>query len=395
MSPVEWFYAQENQRFGPVSAAELKALADAGKLRPEDLVWREGMDGWVPARRVKGLFEAESPPVPAGSGANAPAAEASAMPTEAPAVPAVAETAFPLPVRTPEPTPRGFEKSLTAFYRAREGTGAHLFDFLLDLFRRSFPAVLVEGTCQAFSLFGYYGLHGAMALWLVMVLMQGVERKESAALGWGLAGLIVLAVLQYTAGRFLQALDRLNKSSSARLCSTAFLDCLALLLLALGVGGVLAVVIYAVQQNQYLLVLGAVELFIAVELAALVAVAPETVQITVSPETRPGEEALGVWAFLLKLLVKLTPVLFGLGVLHGIGNLLYSMVLWITRKPESDFTVGTGFWYLASAAALPLAVYLVLLAGYLSIDLMRAVLELPRLLQTKRISSEDHPSEEN
>ena len=210
-----------------------------------------------------------------------------------------------------------------------------------------------------------------------------------------MAGLIALVVLQYTAGRFLQVLERLNRSSSARICSTAFLDCLAILLLASGAAGVLALVVYAVHQNQYLLIVVAVELFIALEIAALVAVAPETVQITVSPETRPDEEALGVWAFLLKLLVKLTPVLFGLGVLHGIVLLSYGMVFLATKKPEVFLIVTTAFGWLAGAATLPLGVYLVVLTGYLSIALMRAVLELPRLLETKRSGPEDHTSEEN
>jgi len=395
MSPAEWFYAQEKQRFGPVSAVELKALAEAGKLRPEDLVWREGMDDWVPARRVKGLFEAESPIAPAGSGPSGAAADASAIPSDVPTGAAVVETHFLPPAVRPEPAIRSFENSPTAFYRAREGAEVHLFDLLLDLFRRSFPAALVEATCQAFSLFGYYGLYGAMALWLVSTLMQSIDSKEGIIFGWGLAGLIALTVLQYTAGRFLQALDRLNKSSSARVCSTAILDCLALVLLGLGVAGVLALVVYAVHQNQYLLIVAAIELFIALELAALVAVAPETVQITVSPETRPGEEALSVWAFLLKLLVKLTPVLFGLGVLHGIVLLLYSLVLLATQKPGAYLPLPAAFWTLAGAAALPLAVYLVLLSGYLTIDLMRAVLELPRLLQTKRTGAEDPTSAED
>ena len=46
MSQVEWYYARENKQTGPVSAVELKRLATAGELRPDDLVWREGMTEW-------------------------------------------------------------------------------------------------------------------------------------------------------------------------------------------------------------------------------------------------------------------------------------------------------------------------------------------------------------
>ena len=34
MSQVEWYYARENKQTGPVSAVELKRLANAGELGP-------------------------------------------------------------------------------------------------------------------------------------------------------------------------------------------------------------------------------------------------------------------------------------------------------------------------------------------------------------------------
>jgi len=57
MPPIEWFYAQAGRQKGPVPPAEIKRLADAGELKPNDLVWREGMPQWAPAARVQGLFE--------------------------------------------------------------------------------------------------------------------------------------------------------------------------------------------------------------------------------------------------------------------------------------------------------------------------------------------------
>lgn len=54
----DWFYSQNGQKHGPVSGAELKSLAVAGKLRPADHVWREGLEKWVAARSIKGLFAA-------------------------------------------------------------------------------------------------------------------------------------------------------------------------------------------------------------------------------------------------------------------------------------------------------------------------------------------------
>ena len=59
MADVQWYYARNDQQFGPVSAGELKVLADAGRLAPDDLLWREGMEQWATAINLKGLFASE------------------------------------------------------------------------------------------------------------------------------------------------------------------------------------------------------------------------------------------------------------------------------------------------------------------------------------------------
>jgi hypothetical protein len=62
MAEVQWYYARNDQQFGPVSAAELKQLADDGKLSPDDLLWREGMDSWNTAINLRGLFSDDAAP---------------------------------------------------------------------------------------------------------------------------------------------------------------------------------------------------------------------------------------------------------------------------------------------------------------------------------------------
>ena len=59
---AEWYYAQHEEQFGPVTAAALKEMAQAGTLDRDDLIWREGMQRWAPARKVRGLFADETDP---------------------------------------------------------------------------------------------------------------------------------------------------------------------------------------------------------------------------------------------------------------------------------------------------------------------------------------------
>ena len=56
MTDPVWYYARGDVEKGPLSIAQMRALAAAGKIRPEDLVWKEGMETWVPASETADLF---------------------------------------------------------------------------------------------------------------------------------------------------------------------------------------------------------------------------------------------------------------------------------------------------------------------------------------------------
>lgn len=65
MAANEWYYTVNGQQStSPVSAAQLKQLAQAGQLQPTDLVWKDGLPNWVPASSLKGLFSASSAAAP-------------------------------------------------------------------------------------------------------------------------------------------------------------------------------------------------------------------------------------------------------------------------------------------------------------------------------------------
>jgi hypothetical protein len=73
MAEANWYYARDDQPMGPVSVAELKQLADAGQLKPDDLLWSEGMEEWTTAINLHGLFGDEA-------GSKGPVASAVAAP---------------------------------------------------------------------------------------------------------------------------------------------------------------------------------------------------------------------------------------------------------------------------------------------------------------------------
>jgi len=69
---AEWHYSKGDQRLGPISTEELRAMAADGRLSPKDLIWREGQKSWVPARSAKGLFPKTDGPPPLPQADTAP-----------------------------------------------------------------------------------------------------------------------------------------------------------------------------------------------------------------------------------------------------------------------------------------------------------------------------------
>lgn len=54
----EWLVAHDGNQSGPFSRYELMVEAARGKLHPRrDMVWKNGMDEWIPAGEVEGLFK--------------------------------------------------------------------------------------------------------------------------------------------------------------------------------------------------------------------------------------------------------------------------------------------------------------------------------------------------
>jgi serine/threonine protein kinase len=51
----QWYFIQKGKQRGPIAEKALKAMFMARTLRPEDLVWREGLPDWTAAKNVEGL----------------------------------------------------------------------------------------------------------------------------------------------------------------------------------------------------------------------------------------------------------------------------------------------------------------------------------------------------
>ncbi len=536
---VEWYYAKGDQQLGPVSPTELKRLADAGELQPDDLVWRDGMEDWKAANHVKKLFRRIQPPEPELPGTEPPAgttipggpaappgsassdapdlsggfdtpdfAAPSAPPSgDAPAaagseasdvsapggVPAAPASAFGAAVPTPPdasgpvppavsgsssgaipappidpsgaivlprdsqqvsasqesigpPPPSGRTAPVQSPWAQAAGgapakarpAGRHFFDALLDGVRPGLTPALVDSLARIFSVMGHFGLYAAMVAGALFPVVVGAG--SARILVFGLVWILTLLVLQYVAERFTAVLRRLNRQTSGRLSSTAFPDSFAVLAMVAGLAALAVLVMPAVRDGEYVLIFLGLAVFVVGEFAALVSLVPACLSIEVVPRTAPGEEAIGVFSFLIKLLARVVPVAFGAGVLYGTIAVLLACyaVPFVEIGPAGDSEAAVvgqtatavdgdadpaDLWaeppvkpffaeyegalagripieqsalramrLIVLFALLPFAVYVLFLAYYLSVDLIRSVLAVPwkldKLLKEKEESGE-------
>ena len=357
MTPIDWYFARGNKQTGPVSSAELKRLAASGEIRPDDLVWREGLTEWALARSVRGLFENEDQPAGAAS------EPVVALPGDA------------------EPTARPEEAIATPSAVATRAGTRHVVDVLLNSLRSDAAARGVETTARVFRACGLYGLLVAMAVVAAFALIMAAKFDMLDNLLWGLGLIVLLGALQYVAGKSCDALERLGRTTGGTLVSTLLPDCFAALSLAAGLGMLFASASAAVEGSTWLPLLTGIAGAIVCGYAALAVLNPSTLSISiVSEEVRAGEEAIGSLMFLAKVLLRVVPVALGTGVIAG--TLLMGYACYVALNADAmlvgpHFAASTARTVLVFSAALPLVVYALFLLYALLLDLCRAILGLP------------------
>jgi hypothetical protein len=61
---MSWYYAENNERRGPLDEAAFQQLVSSGAIKPETLVWQEGMANWLPFAQIGGGSGAVPAPAP-------------------------------------------------------------------------------------------------------------------------------------------------------------------------------------------------------------------------------------------------------------------------------------------------------------------------------------------
>jgi hypothetical protein len=357
----EWHYSIGGAKNGPVTAVALKGLADSGMLSPAALVWKEGMAQWVPARAVKGLFPA-----------------AALTPPAAATVP-------------PAPQP-GSQRAETA-----SADVWHPIQAGVDMARDACPEDLAEQISSLATKVGLLTLYGSAAIAFLGGLLFAIRGNNFRIVLAAIAAAVAILVGQYVASRLLGAIRAAISSNRSILSSLAVPDSLFVVIVVATVAGVTGLLWAAIELRELMFLIGAVVALVVGAYSALVVITPASLGVDIEPECRAAQEAVGVFTFVFKVILRSAPLLFTAGIIFTTYRLLEATVRIMTAdglglmRAYSEAT--TGLAGLFAAIAIPIYVYLLLLVYYITLDVISAIVSLPGKLDliAERMSESERP----
>lgn len=262
--------------------------------------------------------------------------------------------------------------------------GVAMLDELLDWARRTFPPTMFDALAGGLVRYGHYALMLAQVLCLLIGIVAGVKLGSIAFVVYGVGIALLLVILQYTANKFLNAGNALIQSSPSRLGSDAFLDCLSLLMEAGGILVLIWFVILAGRTGAWTLLWLGIGTWALCDAVAYVALNPSMVNVAIDSDVRAGEEAIGIMSFLVKAVVRIVPIAFGVGAVLGAIGLLAGIINLLRLETgvalERALPGVNALRFTLFCTCLPFASYVFFAFYHLMIDILRAILILPEKL---------------
>jgi hypothetical protein len=258
--------------------------------------------------------------------------------------------------------------------------GVRLLERFIAWIRGKLSASILDFTLKWAKIFGHYGLVAAACLGFLFAMIYAIRTNDFYAFLVGIAWFILVFVVQYTAHKFSSAGDRLIENNPTRLSSKAFLDCVAFLFLIAAVVIFIISLIRLIQTGDLTTFLVGLGMAIFCEFISIISFHYETITVEVAEETTAGQEAIGIITFFLKALLKLVPIVFGVGVVIGtvilfinaiglFGNEVRVASAWIQGNMTANQIILIGL--------LPFLSYIAFILFYLVVDIIRAILSIP------------------
>jgi hypothetical protein len=272
-------------------------------------------------------------------------------------------------------------------------SGAHLVsvrwgDKLLAWVKAVLTPARYDAAATGLEETGHWALIVAAAAGLIFAIIGSIKSDTLSDLLVGIGWVVLIMVAQYVAGKLSTAQRILIKSSPSEMSSSSFLSCVALLNLITGILALGGLVVMAIKLEDWELFGAGVGIFVLCELVVCLCLNPDMINMTISASSTPGQEAIGVLTFVMKSLLRLVPVAFGIGAISGATGMIWMIIQLLRDQLSSSLASLPVAGLTLGAAALPFVSYLLYVFFYLGIDLMRSLLVLPGKVDALRGGSQ-------
>lgn len=254
------------------------------------------------------------------------------------------------------------------------------FDFQIDVLRSVFTRDRILAFDQFMTIVGLYGIVSAGVLFTVGCVYAGYAFHETSFIITGLLAPFVFFLLLYVSAKMVGATDRLSSRSRTTIAEKGLVDCSAAILLFIalfsGIGGI----VLSIYMAHFWIMPTGLAIMVVLFYYVSIFIHLEILGVEINPKVSIGEEALALLSMNFKILFKLTPVIFGIGMLAVNAAMLWGIVLTIQDRFEelAAMVVIALFFTLYSALA-PLWNYIVALYIYLLVDFVRSMLLVGRI----------------
>lgn len=345
---MRYYYTDAaNQPAGPCELDQLKALAAEGKINDLTSVIPEGGQVWTTYASLKG---GATPPPTAASGSGL--------------------------------SPAGISTIL-----------GDTVGKILGRVSGWLSAALLDSSLKFAGRYGHFAVLAGAVFGLIFAAVLA-SRLHSLSLFFtaGVGFVLVVAVAQFSAQRFMTAGTRLLANTPNRLSSKSFLECVGLFAVLGAVGALLGGIVTSIQSDSMLPLIPAVLMTAYLLFFAMTALHPEELNVNVVGETTAGQEAISLLSFFTKVGLKLAPLyffllavagaifillaLFNIGQAAAAGQMLLAM---LPMPPMMGMVAqnSPGQMLVLLACLAPVLIYFFFLLWYLVLDLMRAILAIP------------------
>ena len=261
-------------------------------------------------------------------------------------------------------------------------------DGLLAQARSLLSESLIEWLSRMAMLVGLWAMVGFAGLMLIAGIVVAIDMDSIDPFGIFLAKAVLGLALLYTAAKFGHTGVMLIRSSPSSLSGRSFLNSVALIGLLLAVVSLIGGIAMGIREDAIEHVWEGLVGAVFLTLIAGLALSPSLVNCGIQKGASAGREFLGILAFIVKSVLRIVPVIFGVAVSIGTLLLVIELIRYLAAGDADKLDrlvgmMGLGVGILM-AAALPVLAYLLATLYYLVIDLALAILGLPQKLDQSR-----------